>query len=193
MTLLTRDCPMCKRPMPYTNEISMRAAEEIGTICGACCGAGAKQPVVQLETTCHSCKAVRVHRDRKRWKRYVQAHPTPESRLCSPCYMRTLKERAARRVKELPLFEREVKASELWARDVKERDGHTCKACGKSRDVIQVDAHHVHPVHRHPFICLELDNGVTLCVLCHQSAGGVHGEGEPLNDVVSHLRRSLLE
>jgi len=68
----------------------------------------------------------------------------------------------------------------IWARLVKERDGHKCAECGYQgipgkRDV---DAHHVIPKATHPELATVLFNGVTLCKPCHKEIHfGTHRTG----------------
>lgn len=55
-----------------------------------------------------------------------------------------------------------------WSKQVRERDNHTCKACGKSKgDVKMMVAHHLESYDTCEELRLDLDNGVTLCNSCH--------------------------
>jgi 5-methylcytosine-specific restriction endonuclease McrA len=50
-----------------------------------------------------------------------------------------------------------------WSRAVKERDGYTCRWCGKPGD----QPHHI-VKRRFQETRLDVDNGVTLCFACHE-------------------------
>lgn len=59
-----------------------------------------------------------------------------------------------------------------WRNAVYERDGYTCKRCGRSRkpgDRVLLNAHHIKPFSTHPELRLDLANGITLCVQCHKN------------------------
>ena len=53
-----------------------------------------------------------------------------------------------------------------WRIKVYERDNYTCRDCGlKSHDL---NAHHLKEFYLYPELRFSLDNGITLCVPCHQ-------------------------
>lgn len=55
-----------------------------------------------------------------------------------------------------------------WSKQVRERDDYTCKICGKTKDDgYNLVAHHLDSYDTHKDLRLDLDNGVTLCVSCH--------------------------
>lgn len=55
-----------------------------------------------------------------------------------------------------------------WSKSVRERDDYTCKICGKTKDDgYNLVAHHLDSYDTHKDLRLDLDNGVTLCVSCH--------------------------
>jgi len=54
---------------------------------------------------------------------------------------------------------------QLWSRQIRERDEHTCQECGV---IERLHAHHIKPKSKHPELALDLDNGITLCVDCHE-------------------------
>lgn len=51
-----------------------------------------------------------------------------------------------------------------WAAAVKVRDNHLCQECGSNK---RLSAHHIKPRSKAPHLALDLDNGVTLCKMCH--------------------------
>ena len=63
----------------------------------------------------------------------------------------------------------EIRSNQQWTREVKKRDGNTCRVCGET---INLHAHHIKPRSRYPELALELDNGITLCGNCHARLKG---------------------
>jgi hypothetical protein len=61
--------------------------------------------------------------------------------------------------------------SQAWAAMVKERDGK-CTNCGDANDL---HAHHIKPYSRYPELRLNVDNGTTLCSLCHRKHHKTNG------------------
>lgn len=63
-----------------------------------------------------------------------------------------------------------------WRSAVYERDGYTCRACGVTG--AELNAHHLDSWAAHPARRIYLDNGITLCVWCHEEfhswMGGKH-------------------
>lgn len=53
-----------------------------------------------------------------------------------------------------------------WRRQVFERDDYTCRECGKRS--VQLNAHHILPYAYFPDDRFRVDNGITLCVVCHK-------------------------
>jgi len=62
-----------------------------------------------------------------------------------------------------------------WRRQVFERDNYTCKECGQRGR--QLNAHHIFSYKYFPELRFELDNGITLCVLCHSKTDTYAGKG----------------
>lgn len=60
-----------------------------------------------------------------------------------------------------------------WARLVKERDNYICQICGAKNDVMY--AHHIEPVSLNPIESTDIDNGITLCELCHKNVHKLPG------------------
>lgn len=63
----------------------------------------------------------------------------------------------------------EIRSNQQWTREVKKRDGNTCRVCGET---INLHAHHIKPRSKYPELALELDNGITLCGNCHARLKG---------------------
>lgn len=68
-----------------------------------------------------------------------------------------------------------------WRNAVKERDGYKCRECGATD---RLHAHHVKSWNDYPDLRFDVDNGLTLCVRCHQKAHGfpfpawLYGQGK---------------
>ena len=52
-----------------------------------------------------------------------------------------------------------------WRQAVFTRDDYTCQLCGERGGKLNAD--HIKPYSLYPHLSLDLDNGQTLCVLCH--------------------------
>ena len=61
--------------------------------------------------------------------------------------------------------QRNSKEYVAWARAVKERDNYTCARCGATTGTM--DAHHILSFARHEHLRLDVNNGETLCRICH--------------------------
>jgi len=53
----------------------------------------------------------------------------------------------------------------LWRESVFARDNWTCQRCGKRGG--DLEAHHIKPVRLYPDLATSIENGTTLCPLCH--------------------------
>ncbi len=56
-----------------------------------------------------------------------------------------------------------------WRKAVFERDNYTCVACKQSK--VKLNADHIKPYSLYPEQRLDVSNGRTLCVLCHNKIG----------------------
>lgn len=56
-----------------------------------------------------------------------------------------------------------------WSKTIKKMDNYICKLCNSKKNI---QAHHIQPKQDFPKLCLELNNGVTLCENCHEN---IHG------------------
>jgi len=112
----------------------------------------------------------------------------PDSRYNSEEYRQIISENTHKRWGSSP--DNPVDRSRIglgrWAKDVKKRDAHTCQSCGSQENL---HAHHVIPRHVDDSLACDLDNGITLCKMCHCGAeGGMHSTAKPLNETIQYLR-----
>ncbi len=61
---------------------------------------------------------------------------------------------------------RESKSYAWWRTSVFERDNYTCQRCGQVG--WKLNAHHIRSFALHPPLRFDVDNGVTLCLACHE-------------------------
>ena len=61
--------------------------------------------------------------------------------------------------------ERRSYIAKKWRKQVTKRDDHKCQKCG-SRD--KLHAHHIKDFKDHPDLRWDLNNGITVCVFCHE-------------------------
>ena len=54
----------------------------------------------------------------------------------------------------------------LWRKSVYERDNYTCQECGETKKIL--NAHHIKPWALYPELRHDINNGITLCVDCHE-------------------------
>ena len=61
--------------------------------------------------------------------------------------------------------------ADVWRKQVFERDNYTCQFCGKHGG--KLNAHHIVPVSIDCNKIYDINNGITLCVVCHKRAHGI--------------------
>lgn len=76
----------------------------------------------------------------------------------------TAKEKAVRAI-------RQSDEHKAWSNAVRSRDGFTCQLCGgKPKRRKSIHAHHIVPFAKDAALRFDINNGVTLCRLCHRRA-----------------------
>lgn len=70
---------------------------------------------------------------------------------------------------------RDYKEYDEWRGAVYERDGYTCQKCGEVGN--SINAHHIEAFNTSKDLRTTLNNGITLCVDCHDNFHRVYGRG----------------
>ena len=65
-----------------------------------------------------------------------------------------------------------------WRKGVLERDDYKCKLCGKTKDEIVLNVHHIVTYADNEELRTDIDNGITLCYECHKKIFGKEKEFE---------------
>lgn len=122
-------------------------------------------------TQCNRDKWTEAERERQS-KAQKALWQDPNSRFNQPEFRQLRSEIGIRRFMKLgaaatqPKQRHELTTYEKrkWSNQVKERDDWTCQECGSQE---QLHAHHVKERFMHPELVDDVDNGITLCELCH--------------------------
>ena len=77
-----------------------------------------------------------------------------------------------------------------WSKRIRERDGNRCVLCGSTE---HVHAHHLMPKKYWKQYCLELNNGITLCVKCHSFGKWSVHRGVGDYDLFCYLKKNRPE
>ena len=56
-----------------------------------------------------------------------------------------------------------------WSKTIKKLDNYMCKNCDSKKDI---NSHHIQPKNLFPELSLSIDNGITLCKICHMETHG---------------------
>jgi hypothetical protein len=77
--------------------------------------------------------------------------------------------------------------SKDWAKRVKERDGYKCQECGSE---LRIHAHHIVPWKESEELRFDINNGKTLCQLCHTKLEGYRIGHKPTEETLEKMRTS---
>ena len=101
--------------------------------------------------------------------------------------LRRVKPKKRRNAKPKPMLD-QARLRE-WSVLVRGRD-KCCVSCGSTK---HLHAHHVISKFYSPHLAYNLNNGVTLCKMCHIGTGGVHDKrNPPKNSKIAYLRKVFL-
>lgn len=125
-----------------------------GRYCSKACWSVRKPP---KERECNYCHEIYLTRDIK-------------SSYCSrQCVIKDKKEKKRPRIigDESTTKLRHILGVDLveWRMSVYKRDNYTCQKCGKKGNI---QAHHIIPLVVDKSLALDINNGITLCIPCHQ-------------------------
>lgn len=76
-----------------------------------------------------------------------------------------------------------------WAQEVKRRDFHTCQIC--SINGVELNSHHLNSWNSHPDERYDIENGVTLCTICHNKFHDVYGRGDNTEDQFNDFVKAI--
>jgi hypothetical protein len=71
-----------------------------------------------------------------------------------------------------------VYVSPFWKRSIIERDNFECQICGSKANLY---VHHIEPSSEYPMLANDIDNGITLCKICHYKKAHSDGRCKPVN------------
>lgn len=85
---------------------------------------------------------------------------------------------------------RQSETLKAWRKSVLQRDNYTCQCCGGH---INLNAHHIKNYAQHKDLALDIDNGITLCELCHNPfiAGSFHNIYGTYNNTFEQLQEYI--
>lgn len=76
-----------------------------------------------------------------------------------------------------------------WRVAVYNRDDYTCKMCDRKRKYL--NAHHLNSWDSNEEERLNVDNGITLCVMCHKSFHAIYGRGGNTKDQFEEFKKTF--
>ena len=65
-------------------------------------------------------------------------------------------------------MDRKEKEYESWKNSVLKRDGYTCQLCGTNEEECILHVHHIVRYSENEELRTDVNNGITLCYICHQ-------------------------
>jgi 5-methylcytosine-specific restriction endonuclease McrA len=64
-----------------------------------------------------------------------------------------------------------------WRKKVIKRDEYICVKCRNELDLEYLTAHHIASIDNNPELELDIDNGICICLNCHEEFHDVFGYG----------------
>jgi len=76
-----------------------------------------------------------------------------------------------------------------WRLSVYNRDGFKCQSCGQVGK--NLNAHHIVPVSVNPMRIFDLDNGITLCNICHKAVHAAYKPKSKQGELLGNLYKII--
>lgn len=80
-------------------------------------------------------------------------------------------------------FDRDEKLRD-WILHIFKKDDFTCKKCGDKKDI---QAHHIMPWAKHIDLRYDINNGITLCKICHRKFHHIYGNNCDKGDILEYI------
>jgi len=77
----------------------------------------------------------------------------------------------------------------LWREAVFARDNFTCQKCGQKN--IYLNAHHIKNYAQYPELRFAIDNGITLCKICHKAFHDLYGRRKNTKEQIQEFLEDL--
>jgi hypothetical protein len=148
-----RICPVCNNSFVY----KIGGYHDQKT-CSVSCGQKLKTVTRCIKFNCIIC-----NKEYYRTKYWVNKIPSRVSRFCSKeCKDKGLTGKGHPNYNPNKKLEKDQLRE--WSREVKRRDKYVCQKCGSKKNL---HAHHIKEKSRFKDLRLDLENGITLCNVCH--------------------------
>lgn len=126
------------------------------------------------------------------WKKYYETHEFPKGEN-SPCWKSNLTD-------EYRMYKRCSNAYYEWRKQVYERDNYTCQCCLMHRISSKqppLNAHHIENYAQHEDKQTDINNGITLCKICHDKFHHIYGKKDnnwqQLEEFITLQQNNLLD
>lgn len=70
-----------------------------------------------------------------------------------------------------------------WRKTVFRRDNYTCQECGKRG--VKLNAHHIKEQRNYPELIFDINNGKTLCIVCHKKTENYGNRAKKIQSILS--------